>query len=146
MLVALAAGIVGSRDEAEDIVQDVLLKLWTICPELSVPFDSLASVVTRNMACTALRRRHPASDISDIEISSEDEDTAESQAFDHIMRCIDALPAFQQLIVRLRHIEGMDYTAMSRVTGSSEVALRKAVSRARIAIRDQYLKEERNER
>lgn len=56
VLVAIALDILGDRDEAEDIVQDVLLKLWTLCPQLRMPVDKLASVVTviwRVHACGA---------------------------------------------------------------------------------------------
>ena len=67
-LIAIAANILDNHDEAEDIVQDVLLKLWTICPQLRRPVDSLASVVTRNMARSYLRSRKLSSSISEMEI------------------------------------------------------------------------------
>lgn len=143
ILLVIATGVVGDRDEAEDIVQDVLLKLWTLCPQLRTPVDTLASVVTRNMARSHLRRRHAVCDITGMEIGSDDGDQADEQQFEHIMRCIDALPAFHQLVIRLRHIDGMEYSSIARITCSTEVAVRKAVSRARQTIRNQYWEEEK---
>lgn len=138
-LIVIAAKIIGNSDEAKDIVQDVLLKLWLLCPQLREPIDTLARVVTRNMACSYRRRRRPAGDISEMEISSDEEDEREEENLERIMRCIDELPAFQQLVFRLRHIDGMSYAAIADLTGSSETALRQTVSRARKSIRDQYL-------
>lgn len=143
VLVAIALDILGDRDEAEDIVQDVLLKLWSLCPQLRMPVDTLASVVTRNMARSCLRRRRPVSDIAAMEISCDDASSECEQRLDCIMKCIDALPTFQQLVVRLRHIDGMDYSSIARVTGSSEAAVRKAISRARQTIRHRYWEEDK---
>jgi RNA polymerase sigma-70 factor (ECF subfamily) len=57
------------------------------------------------------------------------------------MNLIEALPTMQQTILRLRHVEGMEYSEIARITGSSEEAVRKALSRARLAIREKYRKE-----
>jgi RNA polymerase sigma-70 factor (ECF subfamily) len=46
----------------------------------------------------------------------------------------------QQTILRLRHMEGMELRDIAALTGSSEVATRKALSRARQAVRLQYMK------
>ena len=54
-LVAIAEGITGSRDEAEDTVQDVLLKLWGMSGELNPPVEAFACVVTRHAALDRLR-------------------------------------------------------------------------------------------
>ncbi|MBO5443985.1 MAG: sigma-70 family RNA polymerase sigma factor [Muribaculaceae bacterium] len=146
VLVSVAFGIVGDHDEAEDIAQDVLLKLWTLCPQLRSPIDALASVATRNIARSHLRRRHPSCNIDETELSESDEKTEIDASFDRIISCIDALPPFQQLAIRLRHMEGLEYSKIADITGSSESAIRKVVSRARIAIRNQYWEEEKNER
>ena len=47
----------------------------------------------------------------------------------------------QQTILRLRHIEGMEMSDIAEMTGSNEVALRKVLSRARQAVRLQFLKQ-----
>lgn len=142
-LIQIAAHIVGDRDEAEDIVQDVLLKLWTLCQQLQPPIDALAKVVTRNLARDQLRRRHRTQAISDWDVGCDDEPPPDQHRLEHVLRCIDALPTLQQLVIRLRHIEGMDYRRIASLTGSTETAVRKVISRARQTIRDQYLEEER---
>lgn len=53
------------------------------------------------------------------------------------------LPDKQQTVLQLRHMEGMGMADIAELTGSSEVAVRKALSRARQAVRNIYLKERR---
>lgn len=45
-LLAIAQRYTGDGDEAEDIVQDALLRLWLLCPTLRQPIDALAAVLT----------------------------------------------------------------------------------------------------
>lgn len=44
--------------------------------------------------------------------------------------------------MRLRHMEGMEINDIAKLTGSKETAVRKALSRARHAIKNQFLKTE----
>ena len=60
------------------------------------------------------------------------------------MQLVDKLPTMQQTIMRLRHMEGMEMCEIATLTGSNETAVRKALSRARQAIRQQ-LKQQCNE-
>ena len=48
------------------------------------------------------------------------------------------VPTLQQTILRLRHIEGMEMREIAELTGSSEVAIRQTLSRARKALKQQY--------
>ncbi|MBR1889416.1 MAG: sigma-70 family RNA polymerase sigma factor [Alloprevotella sp.] len=131
-----AERFVRSSDMAEDIVQDALLRLWTLHDELHLPLAPLALVLTRNLALNALRSKAMRS--LDEAIDSPDEQDAE-QPYARMMQVLETLPPQPQLILRLRHIEGLEYKAIARLLGSNEVAVRKAVSRARILLRDHYL-------
>jgi RNA polymerase sigma-70 factor (ECF subfamily) len=110
-------------DEAEDVVQDVLLKLWLMREEVALPMDALAKVLVRNRCIDRLRRLRPTIDIDSLPLIE--------------------LTDMQQTVLRLRHIDGMDMADIARLIGSSEVAIRKTLSRARLAVRDIYLKKER---
>lgn len=142
-LVGIAAGYLKSRNDAEDIVQDALLKLWTMCPELRSPLLPLASVLTRNLSLDRLRRHPSVQSLSAEDAADGGDERTEQAHIDRMMRIIDALPARQQVILRLRHLQGMEYSDIARLTGCTKTAVRKAVSRARQAVRDQYLKEQR---
>ena len=52
-------------DDAEDTVQDALLRLWQMVGELRQPFDALALRLTRNLCIDQVRRRKPTVMLTD---------------------------------------------------------------------------------
>ena len=134
-LVNQARRHLGDADEAEDVVQDALLRLWQMHAELRTPMLPMAMIVTRNLAIDRLRRR-PHTEPLDPTAAAE-EPTADERT-ERILAIIDRLPTMQQTILRLRHMEGMEMSDIAALTGSTEVAIRKALSRARQAVREKY--------
>lgn len=131
------------EDDAEDVVQDVLLRLWQMVDELRLPIEGLAMVLTRNRCIDKMRRRRPLTEPSVLAYDGDDGDDGDDERIERMMSVIDTLPGLQQTILRLRHIDGMEMKDIAELIGSSEVALRKALSRARQTVRMKYL--ERNE-
>ena len=121
-----------TNDEAEDTVQDVLLRLWQILPELHSPMEPLAHILVRNYSVDRLRRKRPTLQLS--EASDATDSKTESERAERIMAIISRLPALQQTIFRLRHIEGMEMKDIAQLMGSTEEAVRKSLSRARQSI------------
>lgn len=121
-----------TNDEAEDTVQDVLLRLWQILPELHSPMEPLAHILVRNYSVDRLRRKRPTLQLS--EASDATDSKTESERAERIMAIISRLPAMQQTIFRLRHIEGMEMKDIAQLMGSTEAAVRKSLSRARQSI------------
>ena len=135
-LVRLAFGILRDSDEAEDVVQDVLLRLWQMRDQLRMPIEPLARVLTRNRCIDIVRRKKPAAELSMAVFQEEDE--ALRERIERMMKVIETLPDLQQTILRLRHMEGMEFKEIAELTGSTEAAVRKALSRARQAVRDKF--------
>ena len=125
-------------DDAEDTVQDALLRLWQMVDKLRMPLDGLASVLVRNLCVDKERRRHPTLALTE---AGDNEDNGQDERIERMMGIIESLPSLQQTILRLRHMEGMEMKDIAEIIGSSEVALRKALSRARQAVRQQYMKQ-----
>lgn len=134
-MLAIAQSYLKDDDEAEDVVQDVLLKLWQLLDSLRLPMGPLASVLVKNRCIDLIRRRQPMVEMS--ENLAEGEPTRDER-YARVMRIIDTLPTLQQTIMRLRHVEGMEMSEIATLTGSSEVAVRKALSRARQAVRERF--------
>ena len=141
-----ARRIVRDNDAAEDITQEVFLKLWNIRESLGryrSP-QSLVAVMARNMAVDYIRRNQMQSLSLDAAeqlaagISPEEQmiNDEQSQAVDRILA---SLPDSQQSILRMRHIEGMETAVIARTIGSSEGAVRVALSRARQRIKELFL-------
>ena len=142
-LIELARRYLGD-DDAEDTVQDTLLRLWQMVGELRQPLDGLALRLTRNLCIDQLRRRHPASLVASdsTPVGRDETDTPDDdERIERMMSVIATLPSLQQTILRLRHLEGMEMKEIAALTGSSETAIRTALSRARKAVRTQYLKQ-----
>ena len=135
-LVRLAFGILRDSEEAEDVVQDVLLRLWQMRDQLRMPIGPLARVLTRNRCIDIVRRKKPAAELSMAVFQEEDE--ALRERIEGMMKVIETLPDLQQTILRLRHMEGMEFKEIAELTGSTETAVRKALSRARQAVRDKF--------
>lgn len=125
-------------DDAEDTVQDALLRLWQMVGELRQPFDALALRLTRNLCIDQVRRRKPTVMLTD---SSGTDETDDDERIERMMAVVSTLPDLQQTVLRLRHLEGMEMNEIADLIGSSEVAIRKALSRARQAVRLKYMKQ-----
>ena len=138
-LMELARRYLGD-DDAEDTVQDTLLRLWQMVDDLRQPIDALALRLTRNLCIDQLRRQRPAS-LNAFNGSSETDTPDDDERIKRMMSVIATLPSLQQTILRLRHLEGMEMKEIAALTGSNETAIRKALSRARQAVRIQYLKQ-----
>jgi RNA polymerase sigma factor, sigma-70 family len=140
-MLSVARSYLKASEEAEDVVQDVLLKLWQLLDKLRIPMGPLALVLVRNRCIDCLRRLQ--STIALPENVVESEPTCDER-YEKVMQLVDKLPTMQQTIMRLRHMEGMEMCEIAALTGSNETAVRKALSRARQAIRQQ-LKQQSNE-
>lgn len=140
-----------SDDEAEDTVQDVLLRLWQMLDELRLPIDALATVLVRNQCVSLLRKQRRIVALSAAAVPSGFSSAAAvpdvfsvgttNENLDRLMAIVERLPSLQQTILRLRHMEGMEMSDIANLIGSNEVALRKALSRARQTVRLQFLKQ-----
>lgn len=134
-MLAIAQSYLKDDDEAEDVVQDVLLKLWQLLDSLRLPMGPLASVLVKNRCVDLIRRRQPMVEVPE---NVADCEPTRDERYMQVMQIIDTLPTLQQTVMRLRHIEGMEMREIAALTGSSEVAVRKTLSRARQTIRERF--------
>ncbi len=149
MIVRTARGIVGSGEEAEDIAQDTLLKLWSIRDSLEryKSVEALVTVIARNLAINSVRLSGRTSAIpvellentSAVELSPEEQMLVqEGQQQDEAV--LAQLPESQRILIRLRHVEGYDNATIATMLGSSEGAVRTALSRARRHVAELFAK------
>lgn len=124
-------------DTAEDVVQDTMLRLWSMRDSLDRyrSVEALAVVAAKRLALNELRRLRPElhaelGETGDTDPSAE-ELMIERQESQHLDRVLASLPDSQQTLVRLRHIEGYDNASIAALLGTSEGAVRTALSRAR---------------
>ena len=138
-LIAEAIRYMGNADEAEDMVQDAMLKLWQMCAQLKSPVDGLARVLVRNICLDSIRRRKPREGIEYLPPAAGSNEAEEHERIERMMRLVENLPDVPQTILRLRHMEGMEMKEIARLLHMEEAAVRKALSRARQAVRERLM-------
>ena len=138
-LLRKANSILGNSDDAEDVVQDAMLKLWSMRSSLHQlrSVEAFALLVTRNLSINVLRSKHIGAFAELEEADSMGEIDSPEQIYirreeaDYVDSVLQSLPDSQQALIRLRHIDGYDNTAIAALLGSSEGSVRTALSRAR---------------
>jgi RNA polymerase sigma factor (sigma-70 family) len=136
-LISIAQKYLGTTDEAEDIVQDTMIKLWLMREQLTSPVTGFASIVTRNLCIDYLRKKHFTVDIT--KLPDEEDLSDDGEQIEQMLRVIDTLPSTQRTILRMHHIQGMKTKEIAIVLGSSEVSVRKTLSRARLIVRKRLI-------
>ena len=68
MLMSTARKILGDETEAEDLVQDALLRLWQLRDEPIRNVEAMAKVVMRHLCYDAVRRRHEQIPIEEVDM------------------------------------------------------------------------------
>ena len=128
---AMSIGLryIPNEEDAEDVVQDVLLRLWQMRDQLKMPIEPLAKVLTRNRCIDLIRRKKPSTELTIAVFQEEDEPLRER--IERMMQVIETLPDLQQTILRLRHMEGMDSKEIAELTG---VSINTSLGRMRYAL------------
>lgn len=144
----LALRITLSRAEAEDIVQDVLIKVWNRRDDLAEvdSIEAYSLTVCRNLSLDRLQRKENDNvNLDDAPPTEADEAPPDLQMIrneriDNIKRLIERLPIPQRAAMQLRDMEGKTYKEISAITGQTEEQVKVNIFRARQYIRKQIEK------
>lgn len=144
----LALRITLSRAEAEDIVQDVLIKVWNRRDDLAEvdSIEAYSLTVCRNLSLDRLQRKENDNVNLDDAPPTEADDAPpdlqmiRNERIDNIKRLIERLPIPQRAAMQLRDMEGKTYKEISAVTGQTEEQVKVNIFRARQYIRKQIEK------
>jgi RNA polymerase sigma-70 factor, ECF subfamily len=137
-LFAVAYGILQNREEAEDIVQDSLVKAWRTRWRVRDPekFPAWLATIARHKAHDVFRRRRtiPLSEQMIEPIEREPDTSASDQ---RLHSALAALPELHRAALTLRYFEQMDYRTIENTLGLTNGALRGILGRALASIRKQ---------
>ena len=132
-----------NHEDAQDIVQEVFIKLWNLREKLDEyrSVEALAVVMTRNMCLDKLKvKRYPVENLdnlkTDIQETEKETQPDLSEIVRKIHQLIRTLPEQQQTIIQLRDIEGYDFEEIAEIMEMNENAVRVNLSRARKRIRE----------
>ena len=147
-LFRLALRITQNRFEAEDVVQETMLKVWKGRSEWDKidNIEAYCLTVCRNLSLDKMR--HMDNQVQNIEQESEPADQSysanpEEQAVQHdrlqlVRQLISQLPEKQRSCMQLRDVEGKSYRDIANIIGISEEQVKVNIFRARQTIRERF--------
>ena len=137
-LFAIAYGILQNREEAEDVVQDSLVKAWKTRWRVRDPekFPAWLATVARHRAHDVFRK-HRAVSVSNEAIETTESRSPDTTAIDQLHSALAALPELHRAALTLRYLEEMDYRTIENTLGLTNGALRGILGRALASMRKQ---------
>jgi RNA polymerase sigma-70 factor (ECF subfamily) len=153
-LYRLALRITLNPAEAEDVVQDTMIKVWnrreqwdeiesieafclTICRNLSL--DRMRKLENQNQSLEEGEHDSPDHSYS----SNPEEQAMQRDRVELIRRLINELPEKQRSAMHLREFEGKSYKEIASIMAISEEQVKVNIFRARQAIRQKYIESEK---
>lgn len=146
-LFRIAFRVLGNEQEAEDVIQEIFMKMWLMKDKLDEYNDkeALAVTMTRNYSIDLLRKRKRISEtLKDSEIPVSDHSASPFEILSNretmsvLNSIINNLPDPAREIVVMREINGLSYEEISAITSTNINSLRVTISRARQIIREKY--------
>lgn len=146
-LFRLALRITFDRAEAEDVVQDTMIRVWNKREEWT-QFGSIEAyclTVAKNLAIDRSQKK----EAQNVELTPEmEEESGISGPYDQLVnnermsiihRLINELPEKQRLIMQLRDIEGESYKEIAKILNLTEEQVKVNLFRARQKVKQRYL-------
>lgn len=137
-LLNYARKLTDDSSDAEDVVQEVMLKLWNIRQKLEEynSIEALAVRITHNLCMDMWRsKRTDQVSLDQVPVVSQTvnpERVLEGNDEIRLMReIISSLPTLQQTIIRMKDIEEYETEEIAQITGCSSESIRSNLSRAR---------------
>lgn len=150
-LYRFALRITGSVHEAEDVVQEVLEKVWKTAPEQTENvqnWEAWCMTLTRNRSLDktrsqSLRRTTPLEGVTEQKSLSINpaQATERNDLVDRVKRMMQQLPEKQKLVMHLRDIEELSYEEIAESLAISLDQVKVSLHRARKTIREKMLEE-----
>lgn len=141
-LLRYALKLTSGSPDADDLVQETLLRLWDMRPRLNSGDNlrALAVTMVRNRFYDSQRHSQHSRGLTLADDRAVDDRRAEQRDEVRLIHIIvDHLPPLQQRLFRMKEIEGYTAEEIMHITGCSPDALRKNLSRARMKIRQEYI-------
>ncbi len=143
----LARRLLISVEEAEDVSQEMLMRLWNKKEKLHEykSVEAFAMTMTKNYCLDQLKNKR-ASHLKIEHANYADnggylQDEIENKdILNWVEKIIQNLPVQQQLIIQMRDIEQYDFEKIAEILEMNETAIRVALSRARKTIREAMVK------
>ena len=148
-LFRFAFRMLGSSEEAKDVVQEVMIKVWNGREQMAEiqNMEAWCMRITKNLSLDKLRtQQRRATDLIDegFEVRQEGlsphEKTELNESMQKINQMIAALPEKQRQVIHLRDIEGYSYNEICEMLELDMSQVKVSLFRARNAVREKLVK------
>ncbi len=145
-LMSTATGCGLNAEEAEDVAQDTMLKLWTIREKLQSgnKTEAFAVTVAKHLAIDKLRRRHT------VGIDGRDKAASKNEMPDTMMECAEnehwlnekakQLPSAEYAVLHLRQVEQKSTEEIAAIVGIKTSSVPTLLARARKKLMEELKK------
>ena len=143
----LARRLLISVEEAEDVTQEMLMRLWHKKENLEQykSVEAFAMTMTKNYCLDQLKSKRASHlkienrEFNDNSINLENQ-VENEDTLNWVERILEQLPVQKKMIVQMRDIEDYDFEKIAEILEMNETAVRVALSRARKTLREAVLK------
>ena len=147
-LFRLALRITLNREEAEDVVQDTLIKVWNArdrWQELDSS-EAYSLTIARNLSLDRIKKMENQNDsLEEQNTERLDENTStpsermiQKDKLDIVRNIIDELPEKQRSCLQLRDIEGKSYKEIADILSITEDQVKVNIFRARQTVKQRF--------
>jgi len=153
-LFRLALRITQNREDAEDVVQETMMKVWSRrsdWPQID-SIEAFCLTICRNISLDKLRRMEHQTTSLDATLSpslgegqgvglstfNPEEQAVSRDRIELVRRLIALLPEKQRSCIQLRDIEGKSYRDIATILDITEQQVKINIFRARQAIKQQF--------
>jgi RNA polymerase sigma-70 factor (ECF subfamily) len=134
--------LLGSRADAEDVVQEVFLKVFRAIPRVDIrgSFVHWLNAITLNASLRLLdrrrreRRRHEA--LERHQTAAEPDSGSDPMLRRLLTEALDSLPPQTRVAILLRFADGHSYVEIARMTGEKESTVKMRVARGMRRVRE----------
>ena len=143
----------GLNEQAEDVAQDVMLKLWAMHESLKAddPLETYAAITAKHICIDQWRAKQKRSITLASQLGQTEKNEVlrtQSEADQHsqleakeleewLQRQIDRLPSISGIVLRMRQIERRDLSEIAQLLGITQASVSTLLSRARLQLRKQ---------
>jgi RNA polymerase sigma-70 factor (ECF subfamily) len=148
-LFRLALRITLNREDAEDVVQETMIRVWNRRDqwEQIESIEAFCTTICRNLALDKTKRAsnqdasldNEGHDAPDHSYSANPEEQAvQRDRVERVRRLMDLLPEKQRTCMQLRDMEGKAYKEIAQVMGITEQQVKVNIFRARQTIKEKF--------
>lgn len=146
-LCSFAAGITGSKEDAEEVVQDVFAALWQnrmkLAKDLNIKAYLFKSVKNGSLDIVKHQevRRKYQEQLSAIYLNSPDEVIHSTYIIKRVTEEVEKLPEKNKMVYLLHRRDGLTYSEIAQILDISKKAVEARMSKALTILRDCLKKE-----